>query len=276
MANMQRLAREGRLVMAGPYGKDKSDAALRGVFVHECFREVRSIEDLVDASARAAIVGRARRRAAAEKREPVSDKLADEVGVMLARIASDRGRLGTIAQALDLEAVGDTVRVHNELAFTREVNGALVNGRIDRLVLSLREGVPIGATIIDFKTGQPKKAAQVESGLEPQLAHEAAIAARAPFGPIGPAPASQLIYFRMSMSAETAKDDNGQPLAFRNGTTAQIAEDALEGLKALIEQYARPTQAYYSKPRVEFIWTVSDYDRLARRAEWSADEGGEE
>lgn len=33
MANMQRLAREGRLVMAGPYGKDKSDAALRGVFV---------------------------------------------------------------------------------------------------------------------------------------------------------------------------------------------------------------------------------------------------
>jgi len=33
MANMQRLARDGRLVMAGPYGKDKSDAALRGVFV---------------------------------------------------------------------------------------------------------------------------------------------------------------------------------------------------------------------------------------------------
>lgn len=33
MANMQRLAREGRLVMAGPYGKTKSDAALRGVFV---------------------------------------------------------------------------------------------------------------------------------------------------------------------------------------------------------------------------------------------------
>jgi ATP-dependent exoDNAse (exonuclease V) beta subunit len=49
--------------------------------------------------------------------------------------------------------VGDTVRVHNELAFTREVNGAIVNGRIDRLVLLLRDGVPIGATIIDYKTG---------------------------------------------------------------------------------------------------------------------------
>jgi uncharacterized protein YciI len=33
MANMQRLAREGRLVLAGPYGREKSDAALRGVFV---------------------------------------------------------------------------------------------------------------------------------------------------------------------------------------------------------------------------------------------------
>ena len=44
----------------------------------------------------------------------------------------------------------------------------------------------------------------------------------------------------MSMSAETAKDDNGQPLDFKNGTTAQIAEDALEGLKALIDQYANP------------------------------------
>jgi ATP-dependent helicase/nuclease subunit B len=151
-----------------------------------------------------------------------------------------------------------------------------LKAKADRIDL-MKDGT---LAIIDFKTGQPKKAAQVESGLEPQLALEAAIAARAAFArdghAIGPAPASELIYFRMSMSAETAKDDNGKPLAFKDGTTAQIAEDALQGLKALIEQYARPTQAYYSKPRVEFIWTVSDYDRLARRAEWSADEGGEE
>jgi ATP-dependent helicase/nuclease subunit B len=159
-----------------------------------------------------------------------------------------------------------------EISFDTSIGPVKLEATADRIE-QLSDGT---LAIIDFKTGQPKKAAQVESGLEPQLALEAAIAARVPFGPIGPAPASQLIYFRMSMSAETAKDDNGQPLAFRNGTTAQIAEDALEGLKALIEQYARPTQAYYSKPRVEFIWTVSDYDRLARRAEWSADEGGEE
>jgi uncharacterized protein YciI len=33
MANMQSLATAGRLVMAGPYGKQKSDPLLRGVFV---------------------------------------------------------------------------------------------------------------------------------------------------------------------------------------------------------------------------------------------------
>ncbi len=32
-ANMQRLAREGHLLVAGPYGKQKSDPELRGVFV---------------------------------------------------------------------------------------------------------------------------------------------------------------------------------------------------------------------------------------------------
>ena len=74
--------------------------------------------------------------------------------------------------------------------------------------------------IIDFKTGQPKKAPQVESGLEPQLALEAAIAARAQLRPLSArAPTSELIYFRMSISAETAKDKNGQPLEFENGTT---------------------------------------------------------
>jgi ATP-dependent helicase/nuclease subunit B len=55
-----------------------------------------------------------------------------------------------------------------------------------------------------------------------------------------------------------------------------VAEAALKGLQDLIEQYGDPTQPYYSKPRVEFAWSVSDYDRLARRAEWTTDEGGDE
>lgn len=32
-ANMERLAREGKLLVAGPYGRQRSDASLRGIFV---------------------------------------------------------------------------------------------------------------------------------------------------------------------------------------------------------------------------------------------------
>jgi hypothetical protein len=129
------------------------DIALRGVFVHECFREVRSIDDLAEQSRRDALIERARRRAAVEKGAPISDELADEIRGVLARIASTRGQPGSIASALEVAGDPASARVLAELAFAREVDGAIINGRIDRLVLSLRGGVPVGATIIDFKTG---------------------------------------------------------------------------------------------------------------------------
>lgn len=159
-----------------------------------------------------------------------------------------------------------------EITFETSIGEVLLGAKADRVDL-MKDGT---LAIIDFKTGQAKSVKAVESGLEPQLPLEAAIAKGAKYGRIGEARTSELIYFRMSMSADATKDDNGEPLAFKNATTMQVADDALEGLKALIEQYANPEQPYYSKPRVEFIWTVSDYDRLARRAEWTADEGGEE
>ena len=84
-----------------------------------------------------------------------------------------------------------------------------------------------------------------------------------------------MIYVRLSLSAASADEKNGQPLEFERSDTPSVARAALEGLKQLINQYADPSQPYLSKPRVEFIWSVSDYDRLARRAEWTAEEGGD-
>jgi ATP-dependent helicase/nuclease subunit B len=128
--------------------------------------------------------------------------------------------------------------------------------------------------IIDFKTGQPKTARQVQAGLEPQLPLEAAIANRVAFGGIGPAATSELIYFQMSTSAAVTKAKNGQPLAF-DEPVPNVAEDALTGLTRMIAKYARAEQPYLSKPRVLSVKIYSDFDRLARRAEWTVEEGEE-
>jgi ATP-dependent helicase/nuclease subunit B len=146
----------------------------------------------------------------------------------------------------------------------------------DRVEL-LKDGT---LAIIDFKTGQSKSAKQVFAGLDPQLALEAAIGAQSGFGKFKPAPASQLIYFQMSTSAATEGEKNGQPLAFEDADknavpTMTVADDALAGLVRMIGKYAQPEQPYLSRPRVFSVKIFSDYDRLARRDEWTIEEGEE-
>ena len=167
-----------------PFGDD--DTALRGVLVHECFREVRDIADLVAAHVAAHVDGhtidrllsRAARRSAIEKGCPLPPAMVEEVRALLCRIVAGVGVSGSIAEALRVS--GSDV-VHTELPYVRELpDGGLGNGRIDRLVLhtqvgnsgvsrpeGLDEGAPhrehgsaasiparfVGATIIDFKTG---------------------------------------------------------------------------------------------------------------------------
>ena len=157
------------------------------------------------------------------------------------------------------------------IEFDTDIGRVKLEAKADRIE-QLSDGT---LAIIDFKTGAAKKAAAVETGLEPQLPLEAAIALETKFGDVGKAETSEMIYVRLSLSAASADEKNGQPLEFERGDTPSVARAALEGLKQLINQYGNPEQPYLSKPRVEFIWSVSDYDRLARRAEWTAEEGGD-
>lgn len=170
--------------------------------------------------------------------------------------------------------------------FTLESKGAItfdapagpvkLEARADRIEL-LTDGT---LAVIDFKTGLPPSPKQVRSGLSPQLALEAAIAARASFGKIGPAPTSELIYFRFGLSRASADEKNGLPLDFDIKdappiTTDQVAEDSLAGFLRLLAQFSDPDQPYLSRPRVFNVAERTDYDRLARRAEWSIEEGEE-
>ncbi len=126
--------------------------------------------------------------------------------------------------------------------------------------------------IIDFKTGTPKTKKQLQSGLEPQLPLEAAIAAGGGFPKLPAADTSQLIYVSLAPGAASTKADNGQPVKLDEGPMAE-AQKARDGFVKLVQSYATAGQPYYSKPRAEFTWSVSDYDRLARRDEWTSDAG---
>jgi len=136
-------AKEGDLWPFDPFTDD--DVALRGVLVHECFREIESVAAIATAPERAALVARAARRAAIEKGEPVPAKLVGEAEALLARVA-----VGATGAAL---GAGPAIRVRTELPFVRDSAGGLVHGRIDRLELELRDGRIAGARIVDFKTG---------------------------------------------------------------------------------------------------------------------------
>ena len=49
---------------------------------------------------------------------------------------------------------------------------------------------------------------------------------------------------------------------------AELAAQALEGLRRLIAHYDRLETAYRPHPRPEVAWR-GDYDHLARRGEWT-------
>ena len=122
--------------------------------------------------------------------------------------------------------------------------------------------------MIDFKTGQPPSAPQVNSGLTSQLTLEAAILARGAFNvdprnAVAATPTDALVYWQFGGSA---------PGETRIRTDAEVmvkATEALDALGALLARYASPQQPYLSKPRAQFANTWSDYDHFARRAEWA-------
>ena len=127
--------------------------------------------------------------------------------------------------------------------------------RIDRLA----DG---GLALIDYKTGAVPTAPEVRAGLAPQLPLEAAIAACGGFAGVPAAPVRELSYWRMS---------GGEPAGAVKtvGDVDTLAAAARAGLERLIAVFDDPATPYVSRPRPEAALRTSDYDHLARLAEWS-------
>jgi len=127
-----------------------------------------------------------------------------------------------------------------------------------------------GLTILDYKTGGLPKVKEVDFGFSPQLPLEAAIAAAGGFEDVPGAPVARLEYWRL-----TGAEPPGIVKALSGDPVAR-AEDALEGLRRLIEKFDDPETPYLARPRPKWAGRYSDYEHLARIKEWaSSDDGGE-
>ncbi|HEX7776890.1 MAG TPA: double-strand break repair protein AddB [Parvibaculum sp.] len=138
----------------------------------------------------------------------------------------------------------------------------VLSGRADRID-EMKDGT---LAIVDYKTGMPPSARQVEIGLAPQLPLEAAMAERGGFPGLAPRASSALLYLRL-----TGGEKAGE---LRNVGGDGLVEKTWARLLELLAQYEEEATPYRSRPRPMFASRFAEYDHLARVREWSAS-GGE-
>ena len=160
------------------------------------------------------------------------------------------------------------------VAIATEVQGAIdlprpggrfrLTGRADRI----ERYDDASLAILDYKTGIPPSQKDVEAGLAPQLLLEAAMALDGGFGPDLSGTTTTLLYWRLSGGLDPGES---VPLYRKNsGAIADAVIDARDHLCALVDAFDQPDRAYLSRPHPGLAPRFSDYEQLARVAEWSA------
>jgi ATP-dependent helicase/nuclease subunit B len=119
-------------------------------------------------------------------------------------------------------------------------------------------------TVIDYKTGGLPKPADVAAGLFPQLPLEAAMVAAGAFRDLAPAAVAELLFWRLK--GDETGGEQQPPTAI---PPAELAVQALAGLRRLVAHYDRSETTYPARSKPQVAWR-GDYDHLARRGEWTS------
>lgn len=130
-----------------------------------------------------------------------------------------------------------------------------------------------GAEIVDYKTGQLPSEKQ-DKHFSSQLPLTGAIIEAGGFPAIGPVPVTRYRYIRLTNRAEKA-DDPKNEIGRTGGEASSAIADAKAKLRAWIAHFDRPDAVYLSQPRPQFVKHEGDFDQLARRREWMANEDSE-
>ena len=125
------------------------------------------------------------------------------------------------------------------------------------------------AVIVDYKTGAPPGAREVEVGFAPQLTLQAAILARGAFRGVPKLDTALAFYLKLG-GAEGGKE---HPIRFKDKSFAEVADAHFAGMQHLVAKYSEAGAAYLSRPFAKYAARGEDYDHLARVKEWSATGG---
>jgi ATP-dependent helicase/nuclease subunit B len=121
------------------------------------------------------------------------------------------------------------------------------------------------ADVLDFKTGAPPTAKQVQTGFAPQLTLTAAILQGGGFIDFGAVEPGELVYVRVTGRRDPATVD----VRAGRGESLVLALEALEGLKRRVALFDREDTPYVSWSAPQFLKDrPGDYDHLARVFEW--------
>jgi ATP-dependent helicase/nuclease subunit B len=83
------------------------------------------------------------------------------------------------------------------------------------------------------------------------------------FEQVGRAPVAELLFWQLR-----GDETGGEERRAAGLDPAELAAQALAGLRRLIAHYDRPQTAYQARPKPDVAWR-GDYDHLARRGEWT-------
>ena len=147
--------------------------------------------------------------------------------------------------------------------------GFTLKGRADRI----EKRADGSLFIMDYKTGTPPKANDVESGAAPQLPLEAVMAQQGAFGPELRGEVTELNFWKLSGRSSKGKD---RPIFPADPVKVQaIIATAAERLPLLLQKFGKETTPYLAKPHPGRGTYHDKYHGVSRRGEWGGEESGE-
>jgi ATP-dependent helicase/nuclease subunit B len=143
--------------------------------------------------------------------------------------------------------------------------GFELKGRADRIERAQDGGI----TLVDYKTGSPPSAKDVETGTAPQLALEGVMAEAGAFGAEYTGPVVELAYLKLS--GRHAAGEEKTLFGKKPDQLRAVIDTAAAALPEIFEKFSRADTPYLAAPHPQRTTYADVYGGISRRAEWAGE-----